>query len=277
MNTIVVRGSGDLATGTIWMLAKAGYPVVALEAETPLAIRREAAFSEAVRLGSKEVEGITAHLAASGEEALRIAAPGRPAVLVDPEAELLACFRPEILIDAILAKKNLGTNRSMADFTIGIGPGFTAGEDVDAVIETMRGHDLGRVILKGSALPNTGVPGLVAGHGADRVIHSPAAGRLTGCRRIGDEVTIGEPIARITSSDGSVTEVAASLTGVLRGLLPDGCEVWEGLKMADIDPRAGERKNCFTVSDKARCIGGSVLMLVSAWEKGVFPDASLRG
>ena len=157
------------------------------------------------------------------------------------------------VVDAILAKKNLGTHRGMAPITVGLGPGFTAGSDVDAVVETMRGHDLGRVLYQGQAAPNTGVPGVIAGHGADRVIHSPATGQLQALRRIGDCVREGETIAFVGDAP-----VNAALTGLLRGLIRDGAPVTQGMKIADIDPRIGEKKNCTTISDKARCIAGGV-------------------
>jgi xanthine dehydrogenase accessory factor len=269
MKPIVVRGGGDLATGIIWQLCTAGYPVVILECGNPTAIRREAAFSEAVRLGRKTVEGIECIRLDSAEQALKEVTPKQPVLLVDEEADSLPVLQPEILIDAILAKRNLGTRREMAELTIGVGPGFTAGIDTDYVVETMRGHNLGRVFHEGTALPNTGIPGIIAGYGAERVIHSPASGIFRPVHRIGDLVNQGEPIGSVETEDGTSVSVPASLTGVLRGILPDGFRVPEGMKMADIDPRREEKKNCFTISDKARCIAGSVLMLVSAYEHGM--------
>ena len=261
MRPIVVRGGGDLATGTILRLSRAGFPVIVLESARPTAIRREAAFSEAVYFGMKTVEGTVCKKMASPDEALKNAAPGNPVLLVDERAESLAAIRPEILIDAIIAKRNLGTSIEMANLVIGLGPGFTAGKDVHYVIETMRGHDLGRIIGSGSALQNTGIPGNVGGYTRERVLHATASGRLMAFRQIGDIVEKGEVIAVIESNE-SRTEVRASLTGVLRGILPDGFDVPHGMKLADIDPRLDERKNRFTVSDKARCIAGSVLELV---------------
>ncbi len=259
---IAVRGGGDLATGTIHMLSTAGYAVVVLECGNPTAIRREAAFSEAVRLGTKTVEGITCDAVASAEEALRLAGPDHPVLLIDEKAESLGVLKPRVLVDAMIAKRNLGTRIDMADYVIALGPGFTAGKDAHAVIETMRGHNLGRVIYKGQAQPNTGIPGLIAGYGKERVLHAPKEGVLHPVRHIGDVVEKGETIAVITGSAGEEVSVEASLTGVLRGMLPDGFAVRAGLKMADIDPRLSERENCFSISDKSRCIAGSVLMLV---------------
>ena len=271
MTPIVVRGGGDLATGIIWQLCRAGYPVIILETDVPMAIRREAAFCEAVRFGTKTVEGVTCMRVQSAGEAIQYAAPTSPALLVDPEAASLEEIRPQILIDAILAKKNLGTTREMADLVIGVGPGFTAGEDVDYVIETVRGHKLGRIIEEGSAIPNTGIPGNVGGYAAERVIHAPASGVLRTFSKIGDIVEQNQTLAVILTDDDREIPVPATLTGVLRGILPDGYTVFRGLKMADIDPRKEQQANCFTISDKARCIAGSALALVAAFEHGARP------
>ena len=173
-------------------------------------------------------------------------------------------LRPDALIDAILAKKNLGTNREMAPLTVALGPGFEAGIDVDYVIETQRGHRLGRVIEKGTAEPNTGIPGVIAGYGKERVIHSPAAGIIHNRSKIGDIVEKNQILAMVGE-----TPVYASLTGVLRGIIRDGYEVPEGMKIADIDPRKEQKKNCDTISDKARCIAGSVVEVLL--ENGVLP------
>lgn len=256
---ILVRGGGDIASGTIYKLLQCGYSVLVLETEMPSAIRRYAAFSEAVYDGVSRVEDKTCRLAGNFREARKIMETGEAAMLVDPDCRVLKEARPFVLVDAILAKKNLGTSREMAPKTIALGPGFQAGRDADLVIETMRGHQLGRVIHEGSALPDTGVPGLIQGYGAERVIHAPAAGRMENLRKIGDIVKKGEPIARILGAAGEVTEVPASLDGLLRGLIRDGYPVTEGFKIADIDPRQEEYDNCFTISDKARCIAGGVL------------------
>lgn len=253
-NLVIVRGGGDLATGTIARLRQCGFPVVVLEVPAPSAIRRTVAFCEAVYTGAQTVEGMTCRRAGTPDAARAMLAQGELPLLVDPEGASIAALRPMAVVDAILAKKNLGTRRQMAPITVALGPGFTAGQDVDAVVETMRGHDLGRVIYTGAARPNTGVPGLIGGYGAERVIHSPAAGTLRAVRRIGDGVEQGEPIAFVGG-----TPVPATLTGLLRGLIRDGYPVTEGLKIADIDPRAGEAKNCFTISDKSRCIAGGVV------------------
>ncbi len=255
---IIVRGGGDIATGTIHRLHRCGYPVIVLETASPSAIRRRVAFCEAVYDGLSEIEGVRCRRVSGYPEAQEILSRGEVPILVDEGCRILEEVRPWALVDAILAKRNLGTTRAMADKTIGLGPGFTAGEDVDLVIETMRGHDLGRVIESGSAQPNTGTPGLIAGYGKERVIHSPAAGTFRRYAEIGDLVKKEQVIAAVETEQGSV-EVRASLTGLLRGIIRDRYPVTKGFKIADIDPRESEYKNCFTISDKARCIGGSVL------------------
>ena len=270
---VVVRGGGDIATGSIYALYKAGFAVIILETDRPSAIRREVAFSDAVYRGEKQVEDVTCFLCEDLEEAIRRSQGGELVMLIDPQAKSLEQIRPIVLVDAILAKKNLGTTRDMADTVIALGPGFYAGRDADYVVETMRGHTLGRVIEEGEAIPNTGIPGEIAGHAADRVIHAPAKGIFYGEHKIGDWVKEGEIIGRIIadcddsgngkSEDESAKSVpvTASLTGVLRGIIMDMYPVTEGFKIADIDPRQSETSNCFTISDKARCIAAAVLML----------------
>ncbi len=255
---IIVRGGGDIATGTIHRLHRCGYPVIVLETASPSAIRRRVAFCEAVYDGVSEIEGVRCRRASDYPEAQEILSQGEVPILVDGDCRILEEVRPWALVDAILAKRNLGTTRAMADKTIGLGPGFTAGEDVDLVIETMRGHNLGRVIESGSAQPNTGTPGMIAGYGKERVIHSPATGTFRRYAEIGDLVEKEQVIASVKTEQGEV-EVHASLTGLLRGIIRDQYPVTRGFKIADIDPRESEYKNCFTISDKARCIAGSVL------------------
>ena len=261
---MIVRGGGDLATGTIHRLWRAGFPVLVLEAEHPAAIRRQVAISEAVYAGSAEVEGMWGVRIQRGEEAGPIISEGNVPVLVDPQGSCIPKLHPFAVVDAILAKKNLGTNRKMAELTIGLGPGFTAGTDVDVVIETKRGHNLGRVIRTGQAAPNTGIPGNIGGYAAERVIHAQAEGVLKNICRIGDLVEQGETIAVIETAQGE-TAVPASISGILRGLIRDGYPVTKGFKIADIDPRREELANCFTISDKARCIAGSVLETIVSY------------
>lgn len=264
---IIVRGGGDMATAVIHRLHGAGFAVLALEAEYPAAIRRQVAISEAVYEGRAAVEGMTAVRIAHAEEAAAVIADGCVPVLVDPEGRCIKKLRPAAVIDAIIAKRNLGTRMDMAPLTVALGPGFTAGRDVHFVIETMRGHNLGRIIRDGKALPNTGVPGRIGGCAAERVMHAAQDGILRNRKSIGEYVELGETIAVIENASG-VHPVPASISGLIRGLIRDGFPVSKGFKIADIDPRREEYANCFTISDKARCIAGSVLELVSryAWE-----------
>ena len=255
---IIVRGGGDLATGTIVKLKRCGFPVLILEAASPSAIRRNVAFCEAVYQGTQTVEDMTCYKAESLRQAQQFLSEGKLAVLVDPAGESVSRLKPMAVVDAILAKKNLGTHRNMAPITVALGPGFRAGEDVDAVVETKRGHNLGRVLWTGSAAPNTGIPGMIGGFGKERVIHCPAKGILRNVKHITDTVSKGQIIAVVETENGSVP-VTATLDGILRGLIRDGYPVSVGFKMADIDPRADEYNNCFTISDKARCIAGGVL------------------
>ena len=255
---IIVRGGGDIATGAIHTLSRCGYPVLVLEAQNPTAIRRNVSFSEAVYDGASLVEDVSCLLADSYEQALKIISDGQVAMMIDDECKVLERVRPWALIDGILAKKNLGTNLGMAPKTIALGPGFTAGQDVDLVIETMRGHDLGRIIENGAAQPNTGAPGEILGITGDRVIYSAYDGELYNLSQIGESVEKGQALAVIRNDDGEFP-VIATISGVLRGLIRSGFNVKIGLKIADIDPRLSERDNCFTISDKARCIAGSVL------------------
>ena len=292
---IIVRGAGDLASGVLAAIHISGFRVLALETANPSAIRRTVTFSEAVRLGHCIIEGIEARLIAK-EQAARIlsakdevittgintlatetgATAGSKAnrlsfipIAVDPAGELISELQPAAVVDAIIAKKNCGTHLDMASLVIALGPGFIAGKDAHIVIETMRGHNLARLIYKGEVLPNTGVPGLVGGESALRVIHAPAEGTLRVIHDIGSSVTRGEVIARIIPADSSVVDVSASINGIIRGMLPDGFIVCRGLKMADIDPRLTELNNCFTISDKARSLGGAVLTALLS--RGIVP------
>ncbi|MBU5482356.1 selenium-dependent molybdenum cofactor biosynthesis protein YqeB [Blautia sp. MSJ-19] len=261
---LIVRGGGDLASGVIHRLYKCGYRVLVLECRKPSAIRRKVSFGEAVFDGTSSVENVTGRLIGDVSECQKVWDAGEIPVLVDETGEVVKELKPDALIDAILAKKNLGTTRAMAPLTVALGPGFEAGKDVDFVIETQRGHNLGRVISKGAATPNTGIPGVIAGYGKERVIHSPAAGIMHNRSQIGDIVEKNQVIAMVDD-----TPVYASLTGVLRGIIRDGYEVPKGMKIADIDPRKEQKKNCDTISDKARCIAGSVVEVLMA--NGVLP------
>lgn len=266
---IIVRGGGDIATGVIHKLHQCGYPALVLETEQPSAIRRHAAFSEAAYEGVFTVEGVTCVRVLSTEQAWDAMDSGRVALMTDPQGEIIRKEKPFAVVDAILAKRNLGTTRDMAPLVIGLGPGFTAGEDVDAVIETMRGHQLGRIIRQGQAIPDTGVPGTIEGIGTERVIHAAHEGIIRNVKSIADFVVRGETIAWI-EGEKETYEVAASISGILRGLIRDGYPVTKGFKIADIDPRRSEYENCFTISDKARCIAGGVLEAVAGFEAGMW-------
>lgn len=258
---VIVRGAGDLATGVVYSLYKANFKVIILETQHPSAIRRKVALSEAVYDGKTKVEDIEAVLVKNYEEALNIIANKdykEIPILIDPNCEILNHIKPTFLIDAIIAKKNLGTNKSMAKYTIALGPGFTAGKDCDIVIETMRGHNLGRMYLESEAIPNTGIPGNIGGKEAERVIHASSDGIIENIKNIGDFVREKEVIAYI-NNDNKKIEVIAPFEGLLRGIIRDGFKVRNGLKIADIDPRKSEYDNCFTISDKARNLGGAVL------------------
>ena len=263
-DVILVRGGGDLATGTIHRLWSAGLKVLVLEAEHPAAIRRQVSVSEAVYEGGAVVEGMRAALVKTLDEAVVVWHRGDVPVMVDPKGELIPQVQPSALVDAILAKKNLGTMRDMAPLTIALGPGFTAGVDIDFVVETKRGHKLGRIIREGAAAPNSGVPGIIGGYGAERVLHAQAAGIFRNLHSIADFVEAGEAVAEIETPDGQRLPVVTQISGILRGLLRDGYPVTKGFKVADVAPRRAELENCFLISDKARCIAGSVLELIAA-------------
>lgn len=249
---VIVRGGGDLATGVVQKLFRSGFRVAVLETGSPTAIRRTVALCEAVFDGTARVEDMTARRVADAAECAGVWARGEIPLLVDPGMTSLASLRPSGLVDAILAKRNIGLRADLAGVVIALGPGFTAPADAHAVVETMRGHNLGRVIFSGAALPNTGVPGEIGGKSAQRVVHAPCAERVRHSSAIGRAVREGEPIL---SLDGTV--VVAPFAGLLRGLIREGLQVPRGMKIADIDPRLDS--DWHSISDKARCIGGGVL------------------
>lgn len=254
---IAVKGAGEMASAVAWSLYMANIRrIVMLETAMPLAVRREVAFCEAIYAGSKTVEGVEAARASGAEQLHAIWDQGKIAVSVDPQWKTLQKIRPDVLVDAILAKQNLGTRLSDGALVIGLGPGFVAGDDVHVVIETQRGHNLGRIITVGSAEPNTGIPGPIDGIAAERVLRAPNEGEFRSSCRIGDRVEKGAIVGRVANS-----EVTSGTGGVLRGLIRPGTWVIRGLKIGDIDPR-GNGTNCFTISDKARAIAGSVLEAV---------------
>lgn len=251
--TVVIRGAGDLATGIAHRLYRCGFKIIMLEVRQPMAIRRRVALSEAVYDGTITVEGVTARFAQDVAQALKIISENSIAVLIDPEARLLDELKPLALVDAIMAKKNLGTSMDMAPIVIGVGPGFCAGLDCHAVVETQRGHNLGKVIFSGRARENTGIPGEILGFSKERVIYAPADGKIKVFHDIGSTVKAGCVVAEVSG-----TPVEASIDGVVRGMIRDGTEVFKGMKIGDVDPRQIV-DYCYTISDKARAIGGGVL------------------
>lgn len=275
---VLIKGAGDLATGVGHRLYRAGYRVIMTEIEKPTVIRRPVSFASAVFKNETEVEGIKAckvsgsgqrgHNKKSSPSSFDLAHvhdlinQGLVPVVIDPHLQILEQLSPDVLVEATMAKKNSAVLINCAPAVIALGPGFTAGQDVHAVVETKRGHYLGRVIYRGKALPNDGVPGLIEGHSSDRLIKSPKKGIFIAKKKIGDMVSPGEQVGQVED-----TPVKARIKGVLRGLIQDGLDVGEGMKIGDIDPR-GQRDHCFTISDKARAIGGGVLEAILALEQG---------
>lgn len=256
---IAIRGAGDLATGIAMRIHSAGLKrIIMLETLHPLAVRRTVAFSEAVYHGEVQVEGVRSRFVENMDEAGAAWSDGAIAIMCDPCLLKLDEIKPEILIDAIIAKKNLGTEIGMAPLTIGLGPGFSAGKDVHKVIETKRGHHMSRVIHKGSAEPNTGIPGSVKGFTIERVYWAEHGGIFNTKFDIGDNISEGETLGDV---DG--TPVTAKISGVIRGLLRNGTPVRKQTKLGDIDPRA-TKAYCGEISDKALSIGGGTLEAICA-------------
>lgn len=254
---IIVRGGGDIASGTINRLHNMGFRVLVLEISKPNFIRRKVCYGEAVYEGEFSLEGTVSKLACSLEEIYSIWEEKKIPVYIDPEMKILEKLSPDVIIDGILAKKNLGMSKELAPVTIGLGPGFEAGKNVHAVIETNRGHNLGRIIYEGKAAENTGIPGIIQGYGKERVIYASAEGILKTVHDIGDVVQKDEIIAYIGTEP-----VKASLIGLIRGMIRGGSFVKKGLKISDIDPREDQLENCYTISDKARTISGGAVEAV---------------
>ncbi|MBN1220454.1 MAG: EF2563 family selenium-dependent molybdenum hydroxylase system protein [Anaerolineae bacterium] len=257
---IVIKGAGDLASGVAYRLKRAGFPLIMTELPAPLLVRRAVCFGEAVYSHKTTVEGITAHRVGSLSGAQDLARSEVIPVLVDPEAQLVKSIKPQLLVDATMAKANLGTSITDAPFVVALGPGFMAGQDCHAVVETSRGHWLGRVIYQGQAEPDTGTPGIVQGYGVDRVLRAPADGNVIAFAAIGDRIKQGQRIAVVGGQ-----EVHAPFDGVLRGLVHSAVRVTTGLKIGDLDPR-GIVEYCFTLSDKSLAVGGGVLEAIMASE-----------
>ena len=249
----VIRGAGDLATGIALRLWRSGISVVLTDLERPTAIRRTVCFSQAIVYGTYTVEDVTAQKADTPAAALELLHRGVVPVLADPKGDCIAVLKPDAVVDAILAKRNLGTKITDAPVVIGVGPGFTAQVDCHAVVETMRGHTLGRVFYAGSALPNTGIPGLIGGFAGERVLRAPADGVFHQLLDIGAQVKQGDVAATVNG-----VPMHCTLDGVLRGILAEGTPVFRGMKSGDVDPRC-QVENCYTASDKALAVGGGVL------------------
>ena len=250
---VLIRGAGDIATGIALRLCRAHIEVVMTDLPKPTAIRRTVCFSQAIVNGTAAVEDIRARFAADCAAARAILVAGEIPVLADPEGRAIAELRPDAVVDAILAKRNLGTRITDAPTVIGVGPGFTAGEDCHAVVETMRGHTLGRVIYQGSAIPNTNIPGLIGGYAGERVLRAPDDGVFHLLRDIGSQVQAGETVGEVNGKP-----MVCTISGVLRGILPEGTPVHRGMKSGDVDPRC-RPEYCRTASDKALAVGGGVL------------------
>ena len=250
---IWIRGAGDLATGIALRLYRSGFDIIMSDTAVPTTVRRTVAFSPAVYTGETSVEGITGKLCENISMIDTVIESGCIPVIVDPSGEIMKEYKPDVIVDAIIAKTNIGTKITDADIVIGVGPGFEAGVDCHAVVETKRGHNLGRVLWSGSAYPNTGVPGNIGGYTVERIIRATADGVFKAKVNIGDYVKAGDLLAYCDE-----TPVYANIDGIVRGLLQDGVKVKTGMKSGDVDPRA-EREYCFSVSDKASAIGGGVL------------------
>ncbi len=251
---VCIRGGGDLASGAAYRLCRTGFPVVILELPHPLVIRRAVSFAEAVYAGQAEVEGVEASLVSSTDKAAAAARSGLVAVMVDSPGSAIPELKPTVLLDGRMLKSGAAdVTPGLASLVVALGPGYVAGRDCHAVIETNRGHDLGRVLWQGQAQEDTGIPGAVLGRTAERVLRAPAAGCVQSVVRIGDSVTRGQLIATVRS-----TTVRAPFDGVVRGLLHEDVPVPAGFKIGDVDP-SGVRRHCFTISDKALAVGGGVL------------------
>jgi xanthine dehydrogenase accessory factor len=250
---VLVKGAGEMASGISHRLTRCRFKVCMTEIPEPHAVRREVSFCEAIYDGKKTVEGLTATVVSSYEQIDEAWRKNCIPIIIDPEATIRDLLNPAVLVDAVIAKRNLGTRITDAQLVIGVGPGFCAGKDVHLVVESNRGHNLGRVISQGEAEENTGVPGVIAGFSIERVLRAPRDGTLQTVKQIGDMVEVGDVIGSVEGMP-----VRAGIKGVIRGLLRDGTTVWKGMKAGDIDPR-GIKEHCYTISDKARAVGGGVL------------------
>ncbi len=251
--TVLIKGGGEMASGIAYRLTKCHFRVCMTEISQPRAVRRGVSFSEAIYEGEKTVEGITATHVSSYEEVPWAWDNDKIPIIVDAGAVIKEFLKPDVLVDATVAKKNLGTKITDAPLVIALGPGFYAGRDVHLVVETNRGHNLGRVVSDGEAEKDTGIPGIIAGFSSERVLRAPTDGQLITSRDIGDYIESGDIIAMVNDFP-----VRAEIKGIIRGLLRNNSEAWNGMKIGDIDPRA-IKEYCYTISDKARAIGGALL------------------
>ncbi len=260
----VIKGAGDLATGVALSFRAAGFRVLMTELARPTAIRLSVSFAEAVYSGNHVVEGVRAELAAI-ESWRSVLEAGDVAVLVDPRCAVLKDADAAVVVDAVMAKNNTGTSRKDGPVVIALGPGFAAGLDADAVIETMRGHELGRVIREGCARLDTGVPGEIGGKTSERVLKAPRDGRVSCHKRIGDIVGRGETVMSVEGDP-----VRAPFDGCLRGMIRDGLTAHKDMKIGDVDPRA-DAGYVNAVSDKSRAVGRAALeaALLIGRERGV--------
>lgn len=259
---VIIRGAGDIATGIALRLYRAGMRVVMTDIAAPTAIRRTVCFSQAIPLGSCEVEGVKAILAKSASDVEEILKKSAIPVLIDPECACRTRINPDAIVDAILAKKNLGTTITDAPIVVGVGPGFCAKRDCHAVVETMRGHYLGRVIYDGEPIPNTNIPGLIGGYAGERVLRAPCDGVFRQVLSIGTKVEAGDIAGAVNGEP-----MRCTISGILRGILPDNTPVFKGMKSGDVDPRC-ELDHCYCASDKALAVGGGVLEAILHFAKG---------
>jgi len=251
--TVLIKGGGEMASGVAHRLSRCHFRICMTEIPKPQAVRREVSFCEAAYEGEKTVEGITAKLANSYDEVITVWDNGHIPIMIDATATIKEILKPDVMVDAIMAKKNLGTKITDAPLVIALGPGFYAGKDAHLVVETKRGHNLGKIIKEGEAKKDTGIPGLIAGFSVERVLRAPENGMLSNVMEIGASVKAGDIVASV--NDFPIT---TQINGIIRGLLRDGADVWKGMKIGDVDPR-GIKEYCYTISDKASAIGGGVL------------------
>lgn len=275
---ILIKGAGDLATGISYRLVKSGYEVWMTDREIPTNVRRTVSFSRAIYEGSATVEELTARRCSTIMEGVRAVSEHEIPIFADPKCRLLSALKPDVFVDATISKKSLGlTHMTDAPLVIGVGPGFEAGQDCHLVIETQRGHNLGRIIREGHALPNTGIPGNIGGYTTERIIRASAFGTFEPVSEIGNFAERGEIVAYVRCDGYSSRDdfqmktihhfpVRVQMSGIIRGLLQEGAPVHQKMKVGDIDARC-DIQHCFTISDKARALGGSVLEAVCSFEK----------